>query len=244
MGDNSLSNSCVRPVFGDIGLSPQRAAILRKTYFLFACTALLTSAGGWAASGVKPWIEAFFSVPGLLVTLGFLVLAPRLALAVRPARACGLAVLLVASFISGFVMAPIAVRISAYAPRLVMHSSVILALVFLSVSALALMSRHTFRTGRTLIGALVVSVGGAAALNVSSGFEMPSLFAVAMIGAIAAVILVLSTADVLRAAEVLSPTAAALTLFAATLNILMALAKIGQRLTPRQAGNLRHQELS
>lgn len=217
----------------DVALSAKRAGMVKKAYGWLTLSVACTSLGGIAGANTRLWHEVFFTWAGLVGCGILLLLIPRFALAARGHQGAGIAVLAGCSLLSGFSMAPLAEWVARHSPGLMAQSAACTLLVFLATAGLVFASRENFRTTRGLLAGCSISFGGALLINAASGFQVAPLVAAAFSGTLATLVLITATAEVLRDEDVKRSLPAALTLFAATFNVFVALVSLSRRLIVR-----------
>jgi len=175
----------------------------------------------------------FSGSAGWVVAVALLLVIPRIGEACRDHPVKGAFALAFNGLLYGFLMAPIAGKVSRRLPELIPHATAVTLLVFLSVTAFVFINGKRFAVSSGLAYGLGISIPGALLMNLVLGFGWVTFALALLTGTFGVVLLVTVTSDLLHDPRIDNPIHAALALFAATFNFAVSIVQLANRVSSR-----------
>jgi FtsH-binding integral membrane protein len=223
----------VDALFPAAELSDERASMVKKGYLWFIASMGFSSAGGYLGACTEAWVLLFSGSTGWVLAAALFLVIPRIGAACRNHPVKGAFALTFNGLLYGFLMAPIALKVSRHLPELIPHATAVTALVFFSVTAFVFIRGKRFAVSSGLAYGLGISIPGALLLNLALGFGWITFALALLTGTLGVVLLVTATSDLLHDPKIDNPIHAALALFAATFNIVASIVHLALRVSSR-----------
>ena len=237
----AYETSMTQKFVGSVGLSPSRAAMIRKTYLLLGLSILAAVSGAIIGSTNETVLGFFFNSGWIawIVAMVLLNVIPMIAMACRHNPVLGTLCLILDGLVAGLVLGPaifIAMQLSApgLAGNIVFQASIITLLIFAAVTAVIFISGKHYSAPKGLMFGMFIAITGAVCLSFFFPGGIFGIIISAAIGIFGVLILIYSTSGVIHDPSVDSPIMGALMIFAglfsvfqAVLHLLLAFASSG-----------------
>lgn len=213
-----------------VDLSQSRSELVRGTYTHLFYAVAAAFVGGYIGARSELILNLFTGWIGWIIAMVALNGIPWIANKVRHDPVKGMIALIANGFVAGLVLGPIIFIISYVMgrPDILMNAGLMTALIFTAVTAFVWTSGRSYSPKKGIMTGMFVSLAGAIALSMFTGWTggVLGLVISAGVGIFGVLILFYATSDIIYSDDIDSPITGAVMLFAGLFNVFVAMVRI------------------